>query len=248
MTWLLTNDDGIDAPGIAALARALAQLDATQPRQIIAPRQEQSGCGHQVTTAQPIPVERRPSPQSAAANDSLPHYAVGGTPADCVRLGVSQLCPTATWVLSGINAGGNLGADVYISGTVAAVREAALQGLPGLAISHYRQGNRPIDWELASRWTVLVLAKLMPLPLEAGEFWNVNLPHLQPGLPDPALVFCQPCQQPLPTQYQYQPEQNQQDQGGCYLYAGRYGERPQLAGTDVSACFGGAIAVTKLSV
>jgi 5'-nucleotidase len=76
--------------------------------------------------------------------------------------------------LSGINAGGNLGADVYISGTVAAVREAALHGIPGIAISHYRQGSRPLDWGWASHWTALVLEKLFSIPLQPGEFWNVN--------------------------------------------------------------------------
>jgi 5'-nucleotidase len=231
MTWILTNDDGIDAPGIAALQEAIRQIAPTQPTVIVAPSQEQSGCGHQVTTGQPIGVETR-VPAS--------RYAVGGTPADCVRLGLGQLCPGTEWVLSGINAGGNLGADVYISGTVAAVREAALHGIPGIAISHYRRGGRPLNWDWASHWTALVLEKLFSIPLQPGEFWNVNLPHLLPSAEDPEIVFCQPCQQPLPNQYQRQAE--------AYLYAGRYSERPQLAGTDVTACFGGAIAVTQLRV
>jgi 5'-nucleotidase len=230
MTWILTNDDGIDAPGIAALQQAIRQVAPSQATMVIAPAQEQSGCGHQVTTVRAIGVAPR----------SRQDYAIAGTPADCVRLAVSQLCPTAQWVLSGINAGGNLGADVYISGTVAAVREAALHGLPGVAISHYRQGQRPIDWELASRWTALVLAKLIALPLEPGRFWNVNLPHLLPHTPEPEIIFCQPCQQPLPNRYQ------PTDTG--YIYVGRYSERQRLEGTDVAVCFGGAIAVTQLGV
>jgi 5'-nucleotidase len=234
MTWILTNDDGIDAPGIAALSQAITQIAPKQTTLVVAPIQEQSGCGHQVTTGRPIIVESR------IVESRVTGYAIGGTPADCVRLGLGQLCPETQWVLSGINAGGNLGADIYISGTVAAVREAALHGIPGIAVSHYRQGNRPIDWGLASRLTAMVLAKLFSLPLQPGEFWNVNLPHLAVGMTDPEMIFCQPCQQPLPNQYQQQ--QN------AYLYAGRYSERPQLAGTDVTTCFSGAIAITQLRV
>ena len=113
MAFLLTNDDGIDAPGIEALWQVV-EGDGT----IVAPQQQHSGCGHTVTVNAPIAVAQR-SPQ---------HYAVGGTPADCVRLGLQHLYPKAQLVLSGINAGGNLGTDVYMSGTVAAVREAALLG------------------------------------------------------------------------------------------------------------------------
>ncbi|NEO28396.1 MAG: 5'/3'-nucleotidase SurE, partial [Kamptonema sp. SIO4C4] len=119
MVLILTNDDGIEAPGIQALHNAV-QGDGI----IIAPHQQLSGCGHQVTTSDSFRVEKRtPS-----------HYAVEGTPADCTRVALAQLYPKQiNWVLSGINAGGNMGVDVYISGTVAAVREAAFHGIPGIA-------------------------------------------------------------------------------------------------------------------
>src|SRR5262249_7116594 len=113
MKLLLTNDDGIEAPGLRALADAAAALGASVA---VAPRHAHSGCGHRVTTDAPIRL--------------IPHgpdwYALDGTPADCVRVGLHSVVPEADWVLAGLNEGGNLGVDVHHSGTVAAVREAVL--------------------------------------------------------------------------------------------------------------------------
>jgi 5'-nucleotidase len=141
-------------------------------------------------------------------------------------------------VLSGINAGGNLGVDVYISGTVAAVREAAMHGIPGIAVSHYRKGKRNVDWDVAARWAANVIEDLLNRPLEPGCFWNVNLPHLLPGDPDPEVVFCQPCTQPLPVVYRVEDDQ--------YYYVGEYAKRGRTPGSDVDICFSGKIAVTQL--
>jgi 5'-nucleotidase len=224
MTLILTNDDGIDAPGIRALQKAVAD------RQVIvaAPRDHLSGCGHQVTTTQAIHVHRR----------SENEYAIAGTPADCTRIAITHICHDVKFVLSGINAGGNMGADVYISGTVAAVREAAFHGIPGVAISHYRKGKLNVDWDTAARWTATVLANLLHRPPEPGTFWNVNLPHLLPGEPDPEVVFCQPSTQPLPVNYRIE--------GNNFYYVGAYAERDRTPGTDVDVCFSGKIAVTLL--
>jgi hypothetical protein len=115
VTILLTNDDGIDAPGIRALQAALPGQNTA----IVAPDAPLSGCSHQINRGGPLPIQQRGAAE----------YAIGGTPADCTRVGVSYLYPQAQWVLSGINAGGNLGADIHVSGTVAAVREAVNQAL-----------------------------------------------------------------------------------------------------------------------
>ncbi len=139
MRLLLTNDDGIDAPGLRALEEAARHLGEAV---VVAPEEVQSGCSHQVTTHGPIRV-REVSPG---------RYALDGTPADCVRIGLQHVVPDAAWVLSGINMGGNLGADVYHSGTVAAAREAVLHGWPAVALSHYRRRDVPIDWDRAIRW------------------------------------------------------------------------------------------------
>jgi 5'-nucleotidase len=223
MTIILTNDDGIDAPGLHALQRALGGRGI-----IVAPKGHLSGCGHQVTTQQPIHVERR------AANA----YAVGGTPADCTRLALSHLAPEVQWLLSGINAGGNLGVDAYISGTVAAAREAAMQNIPSIAISHWIRRPLEIDWEVATHWTAKVLLELWERPLPPKSFWNVNLPHLEPGSPEPEIVFCQPSTCPLPLKYRLE--------GDLFYYEGEYAKRDRAAGTDVDICFSGKISVTLI--
>ncbi|ELR98123.1 5'/3'-nucleotidase SurE [Gloeocapsa sp. PCC 73106] len=224
--FILTNDDGIDAPGIKALAGAIA------PDSIIvaAPKDHLSGCGHQLTTHRPIQVERR----NAKA------YAIDGTPADCTRIALTHIQKEAKYVLSGINEGGNLGVDVYTSGTVAAVREASMHGVPGIAISQWIKKPLVIDWETATAWTVRVLSVLLERSLPPGSFWNVNLPHLEPGTPEPEIIFCQPSNHPLPVNYRVD--------GDLFYYYGEYAKRERAPGTDVDVCFSGNIAVTLLTV
>lgn len=225
MTFILTNDDGFDAPGIRALQAAVTHLG--HPSVIVAPNQQYSGCSHQLSRGRAIAIDQ---PSEAV-------YAIDGTPADCSRIAATHLCPEGTWILSGINAGGNLGADIYVSGTVAAVREAVLLRRPAIAFSHYIHNRREIDWAQATKLTVQVLETLLALPSEPGCFWNVNLPHLQPGDPEPTVVFCSCCTQPLPTQLEVE------DQG--VMFTGAYGDRAHDAESDVAVCFGGNIAITK---
>lgn len=223
MTILLTNDDGIDAPGIRALLKAIDGV-------LVAPRDHQSGCGHQVTTTQPIQVEKRADGE----------YAIASTPVDCVRIGITHLFPDTQFVLSGINAGGNMGADVYISGTVAAVREAALHRIPAIALSQYKRRGLAIDWNTAAHWATKVIQELMQRPHHPGTYWNVNFPHLDPGSSDPEIVFCQPCTQPLPVDFRIE--------GSQFYYRGEYAKRKRDRGSDVDVCFSGKIAVTQLRV
>lgn len=224
MTIVLTNDDGIDAPGLRALQAALPH----QPTVTVAPDRPHSGCSHQLSRGVAIPI----SPRGPGA------YAIGGTPADCTRVALGHLAPQAQWVLSGINAGGNLGADTYVSGTVAAVREATLLRVPGIALSHYIQRDRPIDWAVATRLAAKVLARLMAQPLPPGRFWNVNLPHLGADDPDPPVVECPLCTQPLPTEFSVMDAQ--------FHYGGDYQQRQRDPGSDVAVCFGGSIAITEM--
>ena len=227
MTLILTNDDGIDAPGIKTLLKIIEEK-ADDKIIVAAPKEQHSQCGHKVTTERPIQIERR----------SENEYAIGGTPADCTRIAITQISSEIQWVLSGINAGGNMGVDTYISGTVAAVREAAFYGIPGIAISQYRKGGRPLNWELAKRWTEIVLDELFSRPIEPGAFWNVNLPYLEPGEADPEIVFCNPSTDPLPVKYRLEGEE--------FYYIGKYEMRDRSPGTDVDICFSGNIAITKI--
>ncbi len=227
MTFLLTNDDGIDHPGMAALQRAMSALGSCV---VVAPDRHLSGCSHQVTVDRPLAL--------AEAGERRHH--VDGTPVDCTRLGLSHVAPQAEWVVAGINEGGNLGADVYHSGTVAAVREAALLGRRGIAISHYRRRRTSIDWQRAARWTEQVVKQLVTQDCPAGCFWNVNLPH--PEADDvhrlPEVVSCALDPNPLPVQFRVD--------DGKYQYFGRYQDRARSPGFDVDVCFSGQIAVTLL--
>jgi 5'-nucleotidase len=227
MKFILTNDDGIDAPGLAALADAARQAGAVV---VVAPAVPQSGCSHRVTTDGPLRVaERTPG-----------RIAVEGTPADCVRVALHRFAGEAFWVLSGVNEGGNLGTDVHHSGTVAAVREAALHGLPGVAFSQYRRKGLAFDWRRTAAWALPVLRDLLARPLTPGAFWNVNLPHLNPDAPDPECVFCPLDPFPLPLSYR--------QEGNVLRYNGDYHGRRREAGSDVDVCFNGRIAVTELKL
>ena len=227
MRLLLTNDDGIGAPGLGALEEAARSLGEVV---VVAPADVCSGCGHRVTTDMPFRVEER----------GPGRYAVEGTPADCVRVALHELAPGVGWVLSGVNAGGNLGADVYHSGTVAAVREAVLHGLPGVALSQYRRRGEAFDWGRAARWVARVLGDLLGRDCPPGTFWNVNLPHPGPDAPEPEVVFCPLDPNPLPLTFRRD--------GDCYAYCGDYHGRRRHPGSDVDVCFGGNIAVTRLSL
>jgi len=226
MRILLTNDDGFDAPGLAALRLAVAGMGTVL---VAAPSGPQSGCAHVVPTHTPVEWTRRGDGE----------FAVAGTPADCVRLALHHLTPEVDWVLSGINAGGNLGADVYLSGTVAAAREAAFHGLPSIAMSHYVAKGKTIDWNEAAQLTAGVLRTLMARPLKPGTFWSVNLPH---PLSDEGsgLVECPLDRSPLPLSYSVAGERA--------TYNGVYHERARRPGGDVDVCFSGRIAATLLTI
>jgi 5'-nucleotidase len=183
-----------------------------------------------VTTGSPITVTRLGSDR----------VSVAGTPADCVRLALHHLACAPSWVLAGINAGGNLGADIYHSGTVAAAREAAIHGVPAIAFSHYLLRGRSVDWSRASQWVSDVLARLLAQPWQPGTFWNVNLPHLGPHAPCPEVVVCPLDSSPLPLAYRLEGDQA--------IYAGDYQARARLPGGDIDVCFLGRIAVSLIHV
>jgi 5'-nucleotidase len=176
---LVTNDDGIEAQGIRRLVEALLALEDTEIF-VVAPAEERSGVGHGVTYREPL----APVPHSFFG---LPvkAWAINGNPADCVKaayhlLFMQERKPDI--VFSGINVGANLGRDVYYSGTCSGAREAALHGIPGIALSYdnwedqenYGDVTRIVQ-PLLDRF--LTRAKTGELPAEV--FWNVNLPHRQ---------------------------------------------------------------------
>lgn len=227
MKFVLTNDDGYDAPGLEALCSAISSLGEAV---VVAPEHPQSGVGHRVTTQDAIAVT---SMKPGA-------FAIDGTPADCARIALTHLCPDADWLVSGINRGGNMGADTYISGTVAAAREAALLGMKSIAVSQYVARGRSVDWEITAARASQIIANLIQRPLDAGEFWNVNLPHPEHTAPLLNAVHCEMDVLPLDVRYR--------ETDGRLIYNGDYHERPRSPGKDVSVCFGGDVAVTRMRI
>jgi len=179
MRLLLSNDDGILAPGLAALYAAVHDMgEAT----VVAPSLPQSAAGHSITLREPLTVHR------IQVNDGEQPFwgdSVDGRPADCVRLAVRRLlAERPDVVLSGINAGANVGVNVFYSGTVAAAAEAAMLGIPAIAFSAgYEDDPEAIDYPRAGRLCRWVLDHLLAAGLKDGDLINVNLPPLCPGRP-----------------------------------------------------------------
>jgi 5'-nucleotidase len=227
MKIILTNDDGIDAPGLAALNNVCRAWGETF---VVAPSVCHSSMSHRVTTLEPIPV----------IEENATRFRVEGTPADCTRLALKCLVPGADWVIAGINRGGNLGADTYLSGTVAAAREAALLGVRSVAISHYVGRGRTLNWKAAERRAGLAIAHVIANPPKPGQFWNINLPHPGDDDADCELSLCPLDYGPLAVRYE--------KVGEAYRYCGDYHQRPAVLGHDVAECFGGKIAATLIPV
>jgi len=227
MKIVLTNDDGIEAPGLIALRNVCTVWGDVY---VVAPSECHSSMSHRVTTAELIPV----------TEESGGRFRVEGTPADCTRLALTCLIPDAAWVISGINRGGNLGADTYISGTVAAAREAALMGVPAVAISQYVAKGRTVNWAAAERRAALAIAHVMARPPHPGQFWNINLPHPVDDQAECEISLCPLDYGPLSVRFEKEP--------AGYRYCGVYHERPAVPGHDVAECFGGKIAATLIPV
>ncbi len=167
MRFLLTNDDGIYARGLAALYRELSK-DAECI--VVAPEIEQSAVGHAITIARPLMVRK------ARKNGSFLGYAVAGTPADCVKIGICELAGgPVDLVVSGINRGANVGINVLYSGTVSAATEAAIQGIPSMAIS--LDTRQEADFSAAARFARRMAAFVLEHPLPHVAL-NVNVPAL----------------------------------------------------------------------
>lgn len=165
MKVLISNDDGIFAPGIAALVDAFDK--AGHEVYVCAPDSQRSAASHSLTIGKPLTVKEVEFPGAAKA------YAIGGTPADCVKLGLTVLCPQAEAVVSGVNKGYNVGTDILYSGTVAAAMEGAICGRPALAISQMESRE---DFSCASELAARMFVQMMQNPLPPLSVLNVNYP------------------------------------------------------------------------
>ena len=171
MRILLTNDDGILAPGILAARAALTALGEVF---LVAPERQRSAAGHSITLHKPLRISPVTLPDGSAG------YATNGTPTDCVTLGLEIVMKNrCDLVVSGINAGANLGWDLTYSGTVSAAIEGAVLGLPAIAISLVLEngGPKPMDFGPAGRFAARLALQIAANPLPPTTLLNVNVPH-----------------------------------------------------------------------
>ncbi len=173
MLILLANDDGILAPGLAAMYRGLRRLGDVH---VVAPASGQSAAAHSITISLPLICER------VHVGGEFHGHAVEGSPADCVKLAIRKLLPRRPdLVVSGINNGENVGMHTLYSGTVAAAAEGALLGCPAVAVSLERSPE--MNFDRAAALAMGVIGRLLELGVEPGQLFNVNVPALRPGWP-----------------------------------------------------------------
>jgi 5'-nucleotidase len=168
MNILLTNDDGIYADGLWALYKRFRSQHTVT---VVAPDRERSAVGHGLTLHQPLRTT------SVNINNDLHGYAVNGTPADCIKIGLMEILEQSPdLVISGINLGANVGVNLNYSGTVAAAKEAALYHLPALAVSI--KGYRSAAYDQAALFTAQLAKMVLKRGLPMGTMLNVNIPDI----------------------------------------------------------------------
>jgi 5'-nucleotidase len=232
MRILLTNDDGVYAPGLAALHAA---LHCDHELFVVAPETEQSAVGHSITLADPIRV-RRLGPRTG-----FDGWGVTGTPADCVKLAVNQLlAQRPDLVIGGINRGANVGVNLLYSGTVSSATEAAILGIPGIAVS--LNTHAEADYSYAARFVAHLVSLLPQLPITSRDALNVNVPAL-PEEQIKGVVFARQSQAQLTERF----IQRQDPRGQTYYWqAGETMGQDGGPDTDYPALEQGFITITPV--
>ena len=235
MLILLTNDDGIRAPGLVALYRELVKLGEVH---VVAPETVQSATGHGIALTTPLLTS------SVTVAEGFTGIAVDGRPADCVKLAVAKLLPRPPdLVVSGINAGANTGINVVYSGTVAAAIEAAFLGLPSIATSLYLRRDVPTDYTRAAVLSRQTIELILEAGLPAGRVATINLPALRPDQQATGVKVVRQCDRGWADTY----EERKDPRGRSYFWntsVFRLGETEE--GTDVAALRDRYITVTPL--
>ena len=232
MLALLTNDDGIYAPGLAAIETALSGRLETA---VVAPATEQSGVGHAITFLTPLTAKE------VFEGDRRRGWAVDGSPADAVKLGIAEFCPRRPdLVISGINSGLNAGINVLYSGTVAAAIEGAFFGITSIAVS--LEWDDHFEYDRAASMAVAVIERLLARKPPAGSLFNINIPTaaLQ-GTPAVRVV-------PMSVaRYGEAFERRVDPRGRNYYWASNDPPPPPSAiESDITALRAGAITITPL--
>jgi len=235
MLILLTNDDGIMAPGIVAMYRELRKLGEVY---VVAPETVQSASGHGITVNTPLLTSR------VKVEGAFEGVAVDGRPADCVKLAISQILPKAPdLVISGLNSGANVGINVLYSGTVAAAIEAAFLGCPAVAMSLYLRNDVPADYAWSAGLAMMTLRQLLDAGLRSSGVANVNLPALRSGEMPKGIRVVRQCTRPWVDTY----ERRQDPRGRDYFWnTSVFTLGATDSDTDVAALREGYITVTPL--
>jgi 5'-nucleotidase len=245
MLILLTNDDGIYAPGLAAMERELRRLGDVI---VVAPATEQSGVGHSITFLTPLMAKETPL---GGYGDVSPNrkrgWAVEGSPADCVKLAIAKFCPREPdLVVSGINGGLNVGINVLYSGTVAAATEGALYGIPSFAVSLEYDDDPKFD--RAATLSVSILEQMLAQDAFANQkLYNLNVPTSATERPvdDPAELHIVPMGVARwPAQF----EERRDPKGRRYYWASGTPPTEFPRETDLNAVLQGHITLTPLTV
>lgn len=235
MLVLLTNDDGIRAPGLIAMYRELTQLGEVH---VVAPETVQSATGHGITLSAPLLTSR------VTVEETFTGVAVDGRPADCVKLAVAKLLPRRPdLVISGINSGANVGINVIYSGTVAAAIEAAFLGLPSIAVSLYLRNEIPLDYPRTARLSMNVIRQVLDAGLKGGQAVSVNIPPLRKDESPTGVKVVRQCTNAWVDTY----EERTDPRGRSYFWNNTVfalGETDN--DTDVAALRDGYITVTPL--
>ena len=235
---LVSNDDGIDAAGIAALVRALAGLGTVA---VVAPFEEQSAVGHAITIRMPMRVHEWTFARGAdAAAPPVWACAITGTPADCVKIAVQKLLPRPPdLVVSGINHGPNTAVNVMYSGTVSAATEATILGVPAIAVSHAEW--RPTDFDAAGQAARTLAERVLADGLPTGVLLNVNVPG---GLPRGMRTTRQ-----ARSRWEEAFEERRDPFDRPYFWlGGRHLDLDDGADTDTAAVADGFVSVTPLAI
>jgi len=227
---LLTNDDGIFAPGLAAIYKKLASLGEVT---VVAPMDSRSGASHSVTLSEPLLCNK------VEIQGCFTGYSVNGSPADCVKLANFQLHDgPIDMLVAGINSGANVGINVYYSGTVAAAMEGAFLRIPAVAMS--LAADDPMDFEAAAQYCMPVLKRL--LPLKSGSVININVPQLSQRPPKGIRVVPQSTEG---FDEYYITQKDKQGQTVFQLAGGLH--RDENTPTDTTSLVEGFITVTALA-
>jgi 5'-nucleotidase len=235
MLILLTNDDGIQAPGIVAMWRELIKLGEVV---VVAPETVQSAAGHGITITAPLLTSQ------VTIENAFTGTAVDGRPADCVKLAINQLLPRQPdLVVSGLNAGANVGINVIYSGTVAAAIEAAFLGCRAVATSLFLRKEVPADFAEGARLSREAIEMLLKTGLAGGQVVSINTPALMPGQSPAGTRIVRQCTRPWVDTY----ERRTDPRGRDYFWNNSVftlGDTDD--DTDVAALRDGYVTVTPL--